>query len=272
MLELKNVTYGYGKDAPVIRDFSVSIHRGRIYGLLGVNAAGKTTLLNLMAGLLFPVEGRITMDGSDITKREPETLAKTALMSSEFGFVKKWKIMDFVRLHSGFYPNFSQTVLEDCLKSFGIDMDNTLLNAMSLGQKHKVLFSILLSFGTDLLLLDEPLNGMDMPSRGVFRKMLMKHLRDDQTVIISSHTVPDIETLLSDVMILREDGSCFCETIENISARYSFGTSHSDRGAVYSEPCAGGFRVILGNGTGADTESEVSLELLFNAVNKGIIK
>ncbi len=272
MLELEHVTYGYGKGAPVIRNLSTSILRGRIYGLLGANAAGKTTLLNLMSGLLFPVEGRITMDGRDITKRDPETLEKTALMSSEFQFTKKWKIMDFVRLHSGFYPDFSLTVLEDCLEGFGIDMENTMLNAMSLGQKHKVLFSILLSFGTDLLLLDEPLNGMDMPSRGVFRKMLMKHLREDQTVIISSHTVPDIETLLTDVMILREDGSCFCETIENISARYSFGTSRSDSGAVYSEPCAGGIRVIKEKEADTDTESEVSLELLFNAVNKGIIK
>lgn len=272
MLELNNVTYGYGKPAPVIRNLSVSIRPGRIYGLLGVNAAGKTTLLNLMAGLIFPVEGRITLDGRDITKREPVTLEKTVLMSSEFGFVKKWKIMDFVRLHSGFYPNFSQTVLEDCLEGFGIDMGNTLLNAMSLGQKHKVLFSILLSFGTDLLLLDEPLNGMDMPSRGVFRKMLMKHLREEQTVIISSHTVPDIEPILTDVMILREDGSCFCEAMEDISARYSFGTSRSDSGAVYSEPCAGGLRVINEKKADTDTESEVSLQLLFNAVNKGIIK
>lgn len=91
MLELEHVTYGYGKGAPVIRNLSTSILRGRIYGLLGANAAGKTTLLNLMSGLLFPVEGRITMDGRDITKRDPETLEKTALMSSEFQFTKNGK-------------------------------------------------------------------------------------------------------------------------------------------------------------------------------------
>ena len=272
MLELEHLSYWYKERYPVIQDLSLNISPGRIYGLLGINSVGKTTLLNLISGLLFPKAGHVLIDGKDVARREPETLCKIALMPSEIGFRSSLSIGDYVRAYSGFYPNFNREILDSCLDAFGIGPEAGTPAEMSLGQKHKAMLSILLSLGTDIILLDEPLNGMDIPSRSVFRKQMVRHLRDGQSIIISSHIVSDIENLITDVIILKEDGSCFSRSLGSVSAEYAFGVSGTPADAIYSEPCSEGFRVIREKDPGDETETEVSLEMLFNAVIKGIIK
>ena len=230
MIAIEKLTFGYGKDTPLLRDISAELHEGRIYGLLGVNGSGKTTLLKLMSGMLFPKQGRITADGLDTAARNAATSGKIFYMQAEF--------------------------------KFGRD-----LGVLSTGEKRKFLFSIALACGAEYLLMDEPLNGMDIPSRSLFRKLLLKHLGENRMALISTHTPAEMENILSDILILEGKGGLFAKSTEEISDSWCFGLSESDEGALYSEPCAGGYRTIKKRGE--DEATGIDLEMLFNATIKG---
>ena len=206
MTEFNAVWYWYDYGHTVIRNASVQLGEGRIYGLLGLNGAGKSTLLKLASGLLFPKRGKVLHNGIDVAERRVETLQDIVFMPSEFD-LRKESLEKFVKLNSVFYPRFSREVLDDCLGEFGIDPRTRNLEELSLGNRHKFMLGFLLSLGTGLILLDEPLNGMDLPSRGMFRKLLMRHLRDDQSVVVSTHVMSDVERIVSDVIVLRDDGA-----------------------------------------------------------------
>ena len=269
MTELKDMSYWYDPGKTVIKDVSAEIADGRIYGLLGLNGSGKSTLLKLMAGLLFPKKGQVLCNGETTGSRKPETLQDIAFMPAELSLYKESPAR-FAALNSVFYPRFSRSVLDDCMKEFGIDPETSDLTKLSLGYQHRFMLSYLLSLGTGLILLDEPLNGMDMPSRNIFRKLLMRHLRDDQTVVVSTHIMNDVENIVSDIIIVRNDGSLFCDSLESLARKYTYGISASPEGALYSENCAEGFRVLKENTDGS--ECDIPVEILFNAVTKGVIK
>lgn len=266
MISIDNVSFGYGQKEPVIRDLTVEVGNGRIYGLFGKNGSGKTTLLKLMSGLLFARRGSIRADGRDVSKRQVETLRNIFFMQAEFRFGRT-SLEKFINLHKPFYPAFSMDILEDCLTESGMSMNTEKLDTLSTGEKKKVLFSLALASGSEYLLLDEPMNGMDIPSRGIFRKLLLKHLGEDRTAVISTHIASDMENILSDIMILSDEGKMFSRTLEEISEKYCFGYAVSGEGALYAEPCAGGYRVVSERKGGSPTE--IMTELLFNAVTKG---
>lgn len=266
MISIDNVSFGYGQKEPVIRDLTVEVGNGRIYGLFGKNGSGKTTLLKLMSGLLFARRGSIRADGRDVSKRQVETLRNIFFMQAEFRFGRR-SLEKFINLHKPFYPAFSMDILEDCLTESGMSMNTEKLDTLSTGEKKKVMFSIALASGSEYLLLDEPMNGMDIPSRGIFRKLLLKHLGEDRTAVISTHIASDMENILSDIMILSDEGKMFSRTLEEISEKYCFGYAVSGEGALYAEPYAGGYRVVSERKGGSPTE--IMTELLFNAVTKG---
>ena len=265
MISIENLSFGYGEKA-VLGNISVGLHEGCIYGLLGANGSGKTTLLKLISGMLFPGQGIITADGLDTSAREAATLGKIFYMQSEFRFGKQ-SLEKFIALHRAFYPGFSDEILEDCLEKSGINPKTGDLGVLSTGEKRKLLFSIALASGTKYLLMDEPMNGMDIPSRSLFRKLLLEHLGEDRMAVISTHTPAEMENILSDILILDGKGGLFARSSEEISEIWSFGYSGSDEGALYSEPCAGGYRTVKKRGE--DDASGIDLEMLFNAVIKG---
>lgn len=269
MLEIKDVTYGYGSTEPVIKRVSAQVAEGRIYGLFGLNGSGKTTLLKIMSGLLFPKEGTVSCEGKAVRDRKVETLQNIAFMPSELSF-KKESLERFVSLNSVFYPMFSRSVFDDCIREFGLDAGTADLDMLSLGQKHKFMLSFILSLGTKFILLDEPMNGMDVPSRSMFRRLLMRHLREDQSLVASTHVMTDVSDIITDVMVLGNDGGLFCASLAGLSEKYAFGISTSPDGALYSERCAEGYRVLVKNGQG--TDSEIPLDILFNAIIKGAIE
>lgn len=271
MIKIQNVSYSYDGSRQIIRDMDLELREGGIYGLLGLNGTGKTTLIHLLAGMVFPKKGKILLDGKDIRNREADTLQKLFLIPSDIIFPNT-NLEKFVRLNSVFYPDYDRKVLEDCLGIFGIgDICKTgNLQKLSSGEKHKVMASIAVSFKTKVLLMDEPFNGMDLPSRSAFRKILTKHLGDNQTALISTHIVQDISSLLTDIIILKGDGSATGSSIDDICDRYSFGIQSSEAGALYAEPCAEGYRTIRKKTDGDNTA--FNLETLFNAITKGVLK
>ena len=278
MVELKNVSFGYNPNKNVIEDLSLNLEEGRFYGLLGKNGTGKTTLMKIISGILFAKEGYVNIDGNNPGDRKLETLQEIFMMPADFTF-PKMSLEKCVSLYSSFYPKFNKDILDDCIENFEINKNIKSIDKLSLGEKHKIAVSLAISFGTKLIavslaisfgtkliLFDEAANGMDIPTRKMFRKMLMKHIREDQTVVLSTHVVQDIENLLTDIIVLRKGQKTFISSLDDIRSKYSFGIQSNEEGAIYSEPCAEGYRVICNNTNNDDTE--VSLELLFNALTK----
>ena len=277
MIDIQNISYQYsGSSEKVFDGLSLSFEEGKIYGLLGKNGAGKTTLLHLLSGLLHPKGGKITINGHESRHREPVLLENLFFMPDEFE-MPNMTLRRFVKFYAPFYPRFSQEVLDGCLADFEMDMD-TRLNGLSLGQKKRIFVSFALATQCRVLLMDEPTNGLDIPAKSLFRKMLARYVQEDQTVIVSTHQVHDVDSLLDHVVILDLPQKAEAEprqsvlldaSIADLQQRFAFlYRPMGDEGEeLYSEPTPQGRAVIVENRDGQETT--VNLELLFNAVVKG---
>jgi len=200
MIEVKNVTFGYTPSARVLEDFSLRFEEGGVYGLLGKNGTGKSTLLYLMTGLLRAKQGQVLVDGVDASRREAETLAELFIVPEEYD-LPPISLKKYVQALKPFYPRFSEELLDRCLKEFEMPTDVN-LGALSMGQKKKVYICIALAANTKYLLLDEPTNGLDILSKSLFRKVVITGMTEDKTVIVSTHQVHDVERLLDHVVII----------------------------------------------------------------------
>ncbi|MBQ5496719.1 MAG: ATP-binding cassette domain-containing protein, partial [Prevotella sp.] len=137
MIDVKNISFKYaGQKDLVFDDFSLSLEANRIYGLLGKNGTGKSTLLYLISGLLRPKTGSVSYDGVETQWRRPETLSEIFIVPEEFD-LPAMSLEQYVKINEPFYPRFSRDVLEACLKDFELTTDLK-LNALSMGQKKKV--------------------------------------------------------------------------------------------------------------------------------------
>src|ERR1700694_5615220 len=136
MINIQNLQFGY-KRKKVFNGLSLSLQAGHIYGLLGKNGTGKSTLLRNIAGLLFPRKGKIDVLGYTPGKRQPQFLQQVFLVPEEF-YLPNVSVSKFVACNASFYPRFSQTQFEKYLKEFDVPVGNTLQH-MSYGQKKKVL-------------------------------------------------------------------------------------------------------------------------------------
>ena len=272
MIEVKDISYKYpGQKDLVFCDFSLTLEQNKIYGLLGKNGTGKSTLLYLISGLLRPKEGKVLYEGVETRKRKPETLQEIFIVPEEFD-LPAMSLNDYVKINRPFYPRFSTQVLEDCLKDFELTTDIK-LNALSMGQKKKVFMAFALATNTKVLLMDEPTNGLDIPSKSQFRKVITRHMTDNRTLIISTHQVHDIESLLDHILILSPQKMLLNASVAEIQDRYTFEyrTASEMDNVIYAEPSLQGNAVIAPRKED-DAETQVNLELLFNAVNEGKVK
>ena len=270
MIEIKNLDFGY-KSQPVFRNISLGFEKGNIYGLLGENGVGKTSLLKLISGLQKPTAGNCDVDGIAPFSRLPETLQKIYFISEDFAIPEGTPINN-VRELGKFYPNYNESLFFELCNE--LDVDPTRKYAeMSFGQQKKCLISTALALNTDYLLLDEPTNGLDIPSKTLFRQVIAKHANDDRTIIISTHQVKDVENLIDPIIILDHDEVLLKASFRDITDRlyFDYGTEKDDT-ALYSEMIPGGYVNVIRNTEGVD--SKVSVEVLFNTVmrNKETIK
>lgn len=273
MIEVNNISFRYpGTKHNVFSNFSMSLEANNIYGLLGKNGTGKSTLLYLISGLLRPANGEVKVDGRLATDRQPDMLKEMFIVPEEFN-LPAVSLDTYVKMNKPFYPNFSQEVLESCLKDF--ELPQTLkLNELSMGQKKKVYMSFALAAGTKYLFMDEPTNGLDIPSKTQFRRVIANNMSDERTLIISTHQVHDVETLLDHILILSESEMLLNSTVSKICENYSFEyrqPQEMDETVIYAEPTLQGNAVIAKRGKD-DEETQMNLELLFNAVVMGKIK
>ena len=266
MMNVDNVSFSYGrKKSRVLDGFSMQLEKGAVYGLLGKNGTGKSTLLYLMAGLLRPQTGKVYYKGVDVTLRKPTTLQDMFLVPEEFA-LPNVSMKQYVKLNAPFYPHFSDELLKACLRDFDMNEDIH-LGELSMGQKKKAFMCFALATNTSLLMMDEPSNGLDIPSKSQFRKVIASGMTDDKAVIISTHQVRDIDSLLDHVLIMDGSELLLNESVATICEKLYFaeqGMNEPTDGALYVQPSVQGNSVILPNES--YEESKMNLEVLFNAM------
>ena len=266
MIDVNNVSFSYGrKKSKVLDGFSMQLEKGAVYGLLGKNGTGKSTLLYLMAGLLRPQTGKVLYKGAEVTKRYPNILQDMFLVPEEFA-LPSVSLKQYVKLNAPFYPNFSDELLRSCLRDFDMNEDIH-LGELSMGQKKKAFMCFALATNTSLLMMDEPSNGLDIPSKSQFRKVIASGMTDDKAVIISTHQVRDIDSLLDHVLIMEGSELLLNESVASICEKLYFaeqGMNEPTDDALYVQPSVQGNSVILPNTYGE--ESKMNLEVLFNAM------
>lgn len=266
MIRIENISFAYRKGRKqVFRNFHADLNLGGIYGLLGKNGSGKSTLLQLMAGLISPSDGRILLDDKDMRNRSVTSLQKLFLVPEEFS-MPAVSLDQYVRYMAPFYPRFSAETLKRALDCFELS-EELHLERLSMGQRKKAFVSFALAANTEWLFLDEPTNGLDIPGKSQFRKILVQEMNDERGVIISTHQVLDVEHLLDHVLVIDQGQMLLQKSVEEICEILSFvRTSEPEvlRRAIYQMPSLQGMSALLPNDDGR--ESSLDLELLFNAL------
>ena len=266
MLSFSNVSFTYGRRGKeVLSGLSLDFEENGIYGILGKNGTGKSTMLYLAAGLLRPKGGNVTAEGVPTQSRRPETLRELFLVPEEFD-LPEVSLRTYVQLNAPFYPTFREDILARCLKSFELG-DDLNIGRLSMGQKKKVYISFALAAGTKYLLMDEPTNGLDIPSKKVFREVIAREMSEERVMIISTHQVRDVEQLIDHVVIVNDGTVLLNASTAEIESRMRFehravGSDLSD--ALFVQQTMRGIELICPN-SGND-ETPIDLELLFNAL------
>jgi ABC-2 type transport system ATP-binding protein len=264
MIQLSSLDFAYGKEK-LFSSLELSMTPGNIYGLLGKNGAGKTSLLRIMAGLLFPGSGEVSLLGQNPGKRSPELLAEIFFLSEDFQ-VPAVTGREYEMLYAPFYPRFDFEQFHHFLEEFEIDREKK-LSSLSYGQKKKFLLSFGIACNSSILFLDEPTNGLDIPSKSQFRRVVASSCDEARTIIISTHQVRDMGTLIDPVVIVDSGRIIFNRSVGEISSSLSMRHVRSlppEDTILYSDQSMGGYIVVEENRSGE--ESSLDIEVLFNAV------
>lgn len=273
MIQIKNVTFSYSNRIRLLADLSLTLQTGRIHGLLGKNGEGKSTLLKLMSGLVFPKSGNVDVMGFVPAARKPEMLSEIFFLPEELP-VLNISVQNLQNVYAPFYPNFDAQLFDKFLDEFDVQDKNAMLTRLSHGQKKKVMIAFGLATNTKLLLMDEPTNGLDIPSKAQFRRMVASVIDDNRCMVISTHQVHDLDGLIDSITIMDRHEIVFNRTLEEISQKLCFrmaDRNQTDEKVIYSEDTLRGQVQVCVNTTGE--ESKVDIEMLFSAVlaNKSLI-
>lgn len=262
MIKIENISYGYKSNHPIFNDISLKIGNG-IYGLLGENGVGKTTLIHLLCGLLFPWKGECSIDGMNPAKREPALLSRYFFLPEEMQMPSE-SISAFATRHSAFYPHFNHKEFEQNLEELKIDRKQK-LSAVSYGQQKKAMLAYAFALHTPLLILDEPTNGLDITSRQALKRIISRSIDDDSTLLISTHQAHDFENLLDHLIILGEGEILLNRSLDEISQRLLFArTDGLPEDSIYSEQELPGYFSVLPNEE--EEENTPDIELLYKAM------
>ena len=261
MITLIELSFSYSRKKEVLDRINLEVGSGHICGLLGKNGEGKTTLLNLLSGQIFPDQGSCLVLEEIPSERNARFLQQIFLLPEEISMPEVTAI-EYIKMYAPFYPTFRDDICKACVESFEINLSDR-LSKMSQGQRKKVAITLALAAHTPLLLMDEPTTGLDIPSKATFRRLVASLIDDNQTVIISTHQVRDLESLIDTVLILDQRQILLNKTLNEIGEKLYFGPLLPEEKALYSEPTPQG---TIGVTAREDKEeTAVSLELLFNA-------
>src|SRR5574344_611420 len=266
MIKINDLNFSYKRNKLVINNVNLNIEKGYIHGLLGKNGTGKTTLLKQIAGLLFPDSGKIEVMGYNPQKRQVGFLSNVFFLPEEFD-VYKMSIEDYVKTHSVFYPNFSMDDFDEFLNEFEIYNKKEKLTSLSFGTRKKVIIAFGLATHAKLMILDEPTNGLDIPSKSQFRKIILKAMNEETSIINSTHQVRDLHNLIDSIIILDNGNILLNVSNQEITSKLYFGVQKEEEnqdGILYSEESISGKVFVKENKE--NLESNIDIELLFNSV------
>ncbi len=265
MITLENIDFGYSRGVPLFTKLSLGVSDGGIYGLLGKNGAGKTSLLKIISGLVFAQTGVCRVFDQNPKDRSPNFLSELYLLPEDL-YVPPMSAEDYCKCYAPFYPKFDSKIFTGIIKEFEIS-NNRLLTELSHGQKKKFLIAFGIATQARLFILDEPTNGLDIPSKTLFRQLLVTYFNENRTFIISTHQVHDIQNLIDHVILLDGGKIIFNHQTVEISKCFTFSRQVKEPQldeCLYYEKQLGGYSVIHENRGGEETE--IDLEMLFNAV------
>ena len=238
MLQINQISFSYNKKAgDLFSDFSLNLEAGNVYGLLGKNGAGKSTLIYLMTGLLTPKSGEVLFDGENVRRRLPKTMSDIYLVPEEFD-LPRLTIKEYVSL-------------------------NLKLHSLSMGQKKKVFMAFAFATNTRALIMDEPTNGLDIPSKSQFRKLVTTGMTDDKLMLISTHQVRDISDILDHVTIIDQSRVLLNAGFADIMSKVAFRPlQEGDQPLFVLQSPFGPLGAVRAQ---EGEETKVDLEMLFNA-------
>ncbi|MBK8956550.1 MAG: ATP-binding cassette domain-containing protein [Saprospiraceae bacterium] len=216
--------------------------------------------------MLFPQHGEALVNGVESRDRHVEMLSDMYYVQEEY-ILPEVTIKRYVDLYANFYPNWNQEKFESILVEFELPSDGK-LKELSFGQKKKFLIAFALATGCKLLILDEPTNGLDIPSKMVFRKVVSASLNEDQCILISTHQVKDVANLLDRIVVVEGGRVIFNKDLYSISSAYRFDFvpgSQLPEKYIYAEQVPGG-HVVMNPNTDHQVQTEVDIEILFNAI------
>jgi ABC-2 type transport system ATP-binding protein len=263
MIQIKALDYHYRKQAHLFQQLNLSLASGGICGLLGLNGAGKSTLLKLMAGLLFPKAGELSVMEHVPGKREVFFLENIVMLPEAFS-LPSMSMEAYLKHYAQFYPAFDRSMYQEALDEFELKPIDKLTH-LSHGQQKKFLIAFAFATQAKCMLLDEPTNGLDIPSKQQFRKLLAGFVDTDRTVVISTHQVKDIENLIDPVVILHEGAILFNQSHEQIQEKLVFDdVAEEPKQCLYAEKSLAGYSTVRENHEGS--VSSIDLELLFKTV------
>lgn len=262
MITIENTSYGYKSNPLIFNNISLEIGNG-IYGLLGENGVGKTTLMHLICGLLFPKNGKCSIDGRNTAERQSEGLARYFFLPEELQMPTE-SIASFAARHSVFYPHFNQEEFKLNLEELKIDRKQK-LSSISYGQQKKAMLAYAFALHTPYTLLDEPTNGLDITSRQALKRIISRSMDDESTLLISTHQAHDFENLLDHLIILGKGEILLNRSLDEISNRLLFArTDILPEERIYSEENLSGYFSIIPNEDGEENTPDI--ELLYKAV------
>ncbi|MBQ5613758.1 MAG: ABC transporter ATP-binding protein [Tidjanibacter sp.] len=261
MISFNQLGFRYRLGSQVFRDFSMTLSPGHVYGVLGENGVGKSTLMKLASGVLIPTAGSVTIDGREASLREESTMAKIIYLPEEFS-LPALTLDEFRKVTTPFYPSFSDESFEECCRVLDVVRDRR-LDKLSMGQRKRAYLAFAFACRAEWLLLDEPTNGLDVAAKEAFRRLVARYVDEGQSIIISTHSVREIDSLIDHLIILDRKGIVLDASIGEIGNRLRFGRCSAEEEPLYSESTLAGTSGVVVNTT--DEESPVDIEMLFMA-------
>ena len=274
VLQIDALRFAYGRQ-PLYEGLGVTVRQPGIYGLFGRNGSGKSTLLKLMAGLLTPAEGQITVLGHVPRRRTPDFLAQVYLLPEEFHLPNLTPQQLRVN-QMGFYPKFDAALYADYLHTLKVP-EAQRFAYMSLGQKKKAAIAFALATQTPLLLMDEPTNGLDIESRMQFRALMARPEQVARTVLISTHQAHDLESILTHIWFIDQGRIVLDASMLRVAERVRMGVAASAEllpaasRLLYQTPMGEQWAWVAradgGVEAGTPGRAAVQLELLYKALS-----
>ena len=246
MLSINDLTFSYNKHVgDLFHNLSFELNAGNVYGLLGKNGSGKTTLINLMCGLLTPKSGNVTLDDVNVRDRLPKTMSDLFLVPEEFD-LPNLTLKRYANINAPFYPKFSMDDMQRYLDIFDMGGDiDVKLHSLSMGQKKKVLLAFAFATNTRVIIMDEPTNGLDIPSKSQFRKLVTTGMTDEKMMLISTHQVRDISEILDHVTILDQSKVLLNASIADVMSRLAFRPMREGDQPLFTQPSVMGALVVV---------------------------